>query len=143
VAGAVLLIDYGYARSEYYHPERAQGTLLCHYRQRAHADPLLLPGLQDITAHVDFTGVAEGGTECGWRLSGYTTQAHFLLDCGIERMLAQCMAGAGADYLRTASQVKTLLLPGEMGERFKAMLLTRNLQGAVRGFGGRDLRGRL
>jgi SAM-dependent MidA family methyltransferase len=142
-AGAALFIDYGYARREYYHAERAQGTLLCHYRHRAHADPLCLPGLQDITAHVDFTRVAEAAESMGLRVDGFTTQAHFLLDTGIESLLAAAMTGTPASDLRLAAQVKTLLLPGEMGERFKAMLLTRGLDVHVRGFGGRDLRSRL
>jgi SAM-dependent MidA family methyltransferase len=142
-AGAALFIDYGYARREYYHPERACGTLLCHYRHRAHADPLRLPGLQDITAHVDFTAVAEGAAALGFSVDGFTTQAHFLLDAGIETMLAAAMTGAIADDLRLAAQAKTLLLPGEMGERFKVMLLTRGLKNEVQGFRGRDLRGRL
>lgn len=142
-AGAALFIDYGYARREYYHPERACGTLLCHYRHRAHADPLLLPGLQDITAHVDFTAVAESAAAMGFSANGFTTQAHFLLDAGIEPMLAAAMTGGQMDDLRLAAQAKTLLLPGEMGERFKAMLLTRGLDAVPCGFGGRDLRSRL
>ncbi|HWS02561.1 MAG TPA: SAM-dependent methyltransferase [Gammaproteobacteria bacterium] len=142
-AGAALFIDYGYARREYYHAERAQGTLLCHYRHRAHANPLCLPGLQDITAHVEFTGIAEAAVNMGLRVDGFTTQAHFLLDAGIESLLAAAMTGAPAGDLQLAAQAKTLLLPGEMGERFKAMLLTRGLDVRVRGFGGRDLRSRL
>lgn len=141
--GAAIFIDYGYARHEYYRAERAQGTLLCHYRHRAHADPLRLPGLQDITAHVDFTAVAEAATAAGFAVGGYTTQAHFLLDNGIERMLAEATPDLSHDYLRLAAQAKTLLLPGEMGERFKALLLVRGLQKQISGFRGRDLRSRL
>ena len=141
--GAALFIDYGYARHEYYRAERAQGTLLCHYRHRAHAQPLLLPGLQDITAHVDFTAVAEAAQAAGLRIAGYTTQAQFLLDAGIEQMLAGVPPDATHDYLRLTAQAKTLLLPGEMGERFKAMLLTRDVHGEMSGFRGRDLRSRL
>lgn len=141
--GAALFIDYGYARHEYYRAERAQGTLLCHYRHRAHADPLLLPGLQDITAQVDFTAVAEAAQAAGLEVRGYTTQAHFLLDNGIEQLLTEASPVLSQDYLRQAAQVKTLLLPGEMGERFKAMLLVRDLERPVSGFQGRDLRGRL
>ena len=146
-AGAALFIDYGYPRSEYYHRERARGTLLAHYRHRAHADPLLLPGLQDLTAHVDFTAVAEAADALGLAVGGFSSQAHYLLDVGIEQLLADAMPGdrasAQSDYLRLAAQAKTLLLPGEMGERFKAILLQRGLEGRVPGFGGRDLRGRL
>ncbi len=142
-AGAALFIDYGYPRSDYYRAERAQGTLLCHYRHRAHADPLLLPGLQDITAQVDFTAVAEAAQAAGLDVRGFTTQAHFLLDNGIERLLAETTPDMVSEYLRLAAQAKTLLLPGEMGERFKAMLLTRGLTQQVSGFHGRDLRSRL
>ncbi|MFP5506076.1 MAG: class I SAM-dependent methyltransferase [Gammaproteobacteria bacterium] len=143
--GAALFVDYGYPRREYYHPERGRGTLLCHYRHRAHAEPLLLPGLQDITAHVDFTAVAEAADALGLCVAGFASQAQFLLDAGIEAMLAEALpqTGAQSDYLRLAAQAKTLLLPGEMGERFKAMLLMRGVNGPVAGFGGRDLRGRL
>ena len=146
-AGATLFIDYGYPRREYYHRERTRGTLLAHYRQRAHADPLLLPGLQDLTAHVDFTAVAEAADALGLAVDGFSSQAHYLLDAGIEQLLGAAMPGdrgsAQSDYLRLAAQAKTLLLPGEMGERFKAILLQRGLEGRVPGFGGRDLRGRL
>ena len=144
-AGAALFIDYGYPRREYYHAERRRGTLLCHYRHRAHAEPLLLPGLQDITAHVDFTAVAEAADAHGLRVGGFTAQAHYLLDAGIEGMLAEAFpeTGGHSAYLQLAAQAKTLLLPGEMGERFKALLLLRGMEGDVVGFGGRDLRGRL
>ena len=147
IAGAALFIDYGYPRREYYHRERCRGTLLCHYRHRAHADPLLLPGLQDITTYVDFTAVAEAADALGLKVGGFTSQAQYLLDSGLEQLLAQSLpaseAAAQSDYLRLAAQAKTLLLPGEMGERFKAMLLQRGVEGKVAGFGGRDLRGRL
>lgn len=143
VVGAALFIDYGYARHEYYHAERAQGTLLCHYRHRAHADPLRLPGLQDITAYVDFTRVAEAAERLGFSVDGFTSQAHFLLDTGIDALLAAAMTGVPEKDLSFTAQAKTLMLPGEMGERFKAMLLTRGVNAGVRGFGGRDLRGRL
>lgn len=147
VVGAALFVDYGYPRREYYHHERARGTLLAHYRHRAHADPLLLPGLQDLTAHVDFTAVAEAADALGLAVGGFSSQAQYLLDVGIEQLLADAMPahpdGAQSDYLRLAAQAKTLLLPGEMGERFKAILLQRGLEGRVPGFGGRDLRGRL
>lgn len=129
--GALLLVDYGYPRAAYYHPERAMGTLLCHYRQRAHSDPFLYPGLTDITAHVDFTAVAEAGTGAGLELAGYTTQAHFLMALGIAGM-------AGGD-VRLAQQVKLLTLPEEMGERFKAIGFTKDLDTHMQGFALRDL----
>jgi SAM-dependent MidA family methyltransferase len=141
--GLLLLIDYGYPRSEYYHPQRSSGTLLCHYRQHAHDDPLILPGLQDITAHVDFTAVAEAAVAAGLSVSGYTTQAHFLLDCGIDGLLTDAGPGGGVDYLRLAQQAKTLMLPGEMGERFQCIGLTRDLDIDIPGFQGQDLRYRL
>lgn len=141
--GACLFIDYGYAAHEYYHAQRSSGTLMCHYRHRAHADPLLLPGLQDITAYVDFTAVAEAGVELGWQLAGYTTQAHFLLQNDIEARLLAAQQTAPQEALRLAAQLKTLLLPGEMGERFKCLLLMRGLDASQADFGVRDLRDRL
>ena len=141
--GALLLIDYGYPRREYYHPQRASGTLMCHYRQRAHPDPLVLAGLQDITAYVDFTAVAEAGTSAGLELGGYTTQAHFLLACGVLELAAAAGPGPGREYLELARQVKQLTLPGEMGERFKVMALKRGIPGPLQGFTLQDQRGRL
>jgi len=141
--GMLLLIDYGYPRSEYYHQQRAHGTLLCHYRQHAHADPLILPGLQDITAHVDFTAVAEAAVGAGLAVSGYATQAHFLLDCGIDSLLQDAGPDGGIDYLRLAQQAKTLMLPGEMGERFQCIGLTRDLDTDIPGFRMQDMRYRL
>ena len=141
--GLLLLIDYGYPRREYLHPQRASGTLQCHYRQRAHDDVFFYPGLQDITAHVDFTAVAEAATAAGLQLAGYTTQAHFLIDCGLDRMLQSAGPADTADYLQLAQQAKTLILPGEMGERFQCMGLTRGLDIAIPGFRGHDMRGRL
>ena len=142
-AGALLLIDYGYPRREYYLPERADGTLRCHYRQRAHGDPLRLAGLQDITAHVDFTALAEAGHAAGLAVAGYTTQAHFLLGCGLDGLLAESDPNDTAAHLALMQQVRALTLPGEMGERFQALALTRGLDRPLRGFALRDLRGRL
>ena len=140
--GAALLIDYGLPRREIYLPERSGGTLRCHFRHRAHDDPLILPGLQDITAWVDFTTVAETAATCGWHLAGYATQAHFLLDGGIDiaAVAAQSLSPAS---LTRANELKTLLMPGEMGERFRVMALTRKLDVQPPGFGLRDLRDRL
>jgi SAM-dependent MidA family methyltransferase len=129
--GALLLLDYGYPRTAYYHQERSMGTLMCHYRQRAHDDPFLYPGLQDITAHVDFTAVAEAGTSSGLHLAGYTTQAHFLMALGVAGL-------AGAD-MKAAQQVKLLTLPEEMGERFKAIGFTKGVEASLSGFTLRDL----
>jgi SAM-dependent MidA family methyltransferase len=141
--GFMLFADYGYPRREYYHAQRTSGTLLCHYRHRAHDDPLLWPGLQDITAHVDFTAVAEAAVGAGLTVSGYTTQAHFLLDCGIDRMLQDAGPDGSASYLRLAQQARTLLLPGAMGERFQCIGLTRELDIDVPGFRRQDMRHRL
>jgi SAM-dependent MidA family methyltransferase len=141
--GLLLLIDYGYERDEYYHPQRSSGTLMCHYRQRAHDDPFLWPGLQDITAHVDFTAVAEAATVAGLAVSGYTNQAWLLLDCGLEGLLADAGATDTAAYLQLAQQAKTLILPGEMGERFKCIALTRGIEQDLPGFRMQDFRHRL
>ncbi|HFD78985.1 MAG TPA: SAM-dependent methyltransferase [Gammaproteobacteria bacterium] len=141
--GLLLLIDYGYGRREYYHPQRSMGTLMCHYRHQAHGDPLWLPGLQDITAYVDFTSVAEAAVAAGLQLQGYSSQARFLLGCGIEQLLAEADAADTRRYLQLSNEVKRLMLPGEMGERFKVIGFSRNLEVEVEGFGSPDLRGRL
>ena len=146
--GALLLMDYGYPRNAYYHPERSMGTLMCHYRQRAHDDPFLYPGLQDITAHVDFTAVAEAGTSAGLELAGYTTQAHLLMALGVAGLAGtddvQGRTNAAGDRmsgaaLRATQQVKLLTLPEEMGERFKAIGFSRGLERELSGFLLRDL----
>ncbi len=141
--GLVLLIDYGFPRHEYYHPQRTDGTLMCHYRHRAHTDPLILPGLQDITAHVEFTAMAEAATAAGLELYGYTTQAYFLLATGLEREL-QRIPDDLQQRLELSRQVKTLTLPHEMGELFKVMAVGRGLgELPLAGFALRDLRGKL
>ncbi|MGA8707197.1 MAG: SAM-dependent methyltransferase [Steroidobacteraceae bacterium] len=136
--GTLLLIDYGSPRHEYYHPQRDQGTLRCHYRQRAHDQPLLYPGVQDISAWVDFTCVAEGAVGAGLAVAGYCTQAAFLLATGIEGEVAS--ADGDLARARLASQARALLLPAEMGESFKVMALTRGLDEPLRGFALQDLR---
>jgi SAM-dependent MidA family methyltransferase len=141
--GLVLLIDYGYPRHELFHPQRSSGTLMCHYRQHAHADPLLWPGLQDITAHVNFTAVAEAAVAADLDVAGYTTQTYFLLDCGLEEFLLQSGQTDTTAYLQAAQQAKTLILPGEMGERFKCIGLTRGIDIPVPGFRLHDQRERL
>jgi SAM-dependent MidA family methyltransferase len=139
--GAALLIDYGLPRREYYHPQRYDGTLRCHFRQRAHQQPLRFPGLQDISAWVDFTRVAEAAVDAGLEVAGYCTQAAFLLANGIEADVAA--SDLTLDRARLASQARVLLLPGEMGESFKVMALTRELSAPLRGFQYQDLRGSL
>ncbi|MEY6431101.1 SAM-dependent methyltransferase [Thioalkalicoccus limnaeus] len=135
----ILLIDYGYPRSELYHPERRAGTLMCHHRHQAHGDPYRAIGLQDITAHVDFTAVARAAARAELALAGYSTQTHFLLGCGLDRLLAE----APEDPLALAQGAKQLVLPTAMGERFQVMGLTKGLEYPWRGFALRDLRGRL
>jgi SAM-dependent MidA family methyltransferase len=141
--GLMLLVDYGYPRREYYHPQRSTGTLMCHYRHRAHDNPFLWPGLQDITAHVDFTALAEAGLAAGLDVRGYTSQTYLLLDCGLDRLLQAAGPTDSVAYLRLAGEAKTLILPGEMGERFKCLGLGRGLAQPVPGFRGHDLRYRL
>ena len=143
VAGAVFLIDYGYPRSEYYHPQRSMGTLMCHYRHRAHPDPFRFVGLQDITAHVDFSAVAEAARAAGLAVQGYTTQAFFLLGCGLDRLLADSDPADSEVHLRLVQEVRRLTLPTEMGESFKVIALTRGIEGLLVGFSLRDLRDRL
>jgi SAM-dependent MidA family methyltransferase len=134
--GAVLITDYGLPRREYYHPDRTGGTLMCHYRHRAHADPFFRPGLQDITAWVDFSACAEAAEGVGMNVLGYTIQGAWL----IETLLSD---GAGLAQLQpsASANLKTLILPGEMGERFKVLLLGKGIDDI--GLSGRDLRTRL
>jgi SAM-dependent MidA family methyltransferase len=135
--GAILLIDYGLPRAQYYHPQRIDGTLRCHFKHRAHNDPLILVGVQDISSWVDFTRVAEAGEAAGLELCGFTTQAGFLIGSGIEELLL-----ADADDLtraRRTGEAGRLLLPAEMGEAFKVMALSRGLQKPLRGFTLQDL----
>jgi SAM-dependent MidA family methyltransferase len=141
--GVLLFIDYGYPRREFYHPERTEGTLICHYRHRAHADPFILPGLQDITAFVDFTAVAEAGHAHGLAVAGYTTQGYFLIACGLDKLLTELQSREPERYPEYAHQAKRLTLPGEMGERFKAIALTKGWEAPLLGFGLYDQRARL
>jgi SAM-dependent MidA family methyltransferase len=143
VEGYMILVDYGYTRREYYHAERRQGTLMCHFRHRAHADPYLLPGLQDMTANVDFTALATAALQQGFKLSGYTTQAHFLIDSGLEQMLSVSDPADVKRHMQLMQGVKKLTLPAEMGERFKVMALARAEKTELSGFHSRDMRERL
>jgi SAM-dependent MidA family methyltransferase len=141
--GTLLLIDYGFPRAEFYHTQRAQGTLMCHYRHQAHDDPLRLVGLQDITAHVDFSAIAEAGIDAGLELLGYTSQAAFLLGSGLEQIMGASDPGDTRAHLELTQQIKKLTLPHEMGELFKVMALARNVHEALPGFTFQDRRGRL
>jgi SAM-dependent MidA family methyltransferase len=138
--GAALWFDYGLPRSHYYLPERHDGTLLCHFRQRAHENPFIHPGLQDISAWVDFTALAEacGPAEC--ELAGFTTQAYFLAGLGIDREMRVIAGEDDNQFARLANQARRLMLPGEMGERFKVMAWTRGVQRELSGFALQDLR---
>jgi SAM-dependent MidA family methyltransferase len=138
-AGAALFIDYGLPRRAYYHPERAAGTMMCHYRHRAHTDPFLWPGLQDISAWVDFTAVADAGLAADLELLGFTTQAAFLLESGADEVITEA---AGTDP-GLAAAGRRLLLPGEMGERFKVMGFGRGRVPPLPGLTLSDLSGSL
>jgi len=142
-AGAVLFIDYGLPRRQYYRAERSEGTLLCHYKHRFHDDALFAIGVQDIGAWVDFTAVAEAASAAGLRVAGFATQAHFLIGCGIEHYLANLPDQPITDRVQLARQAMVLTLPGEMGERFKVIGLTANYEHPLRGFSTRDLLGSL
>lgn len=136
--GALLLIDYGFPRHEYYHPQRNAGTLMCHYRHRAHTDPFYLPGLQDITTHVDFTAIVEAGCQAGLDLLGYTTQSSFLFNCGLTDVLARTPVDDALRYLPLANAVQKLVSPAEMGEIFKVIALGKGISQALQGFAAGD-----
>ena len=154
--GLVLVFDYGYGEAEYYHPDRAGGTLCCHYRHHFHDDPLVLPTLQDITASVNFSALARAGGAAGMERVGFTTQAWFLIACGLTELLAEAgsvpgqsdgNAGGPARYATDAHAVRRLTLPGEMGERVRVLALGRDLgeeaRGSLVGFGERRFDNRL
>lgn len=137
--GALLFIDYGFGAREYYHPQRHRGTLMCHYRHHAHDDPFFLPGLQDITAHVDFTAVAEVAIDHGAHFLGYTSQAHFLINNGILDLLRETPSENVREYLPLSGQIQKLTSPAEMGELFKVIALGKGMEQPLAGF----LRGNL
>ena len=141
--GVILLIDYGFPAHEYYHAERSEGTLMCHYRHRAHADPFFLPGLQDITSHIDFSAVARAGREAGMELLGYTGQAQFLINCGITDIMLRTPPENAAAYLPQAAAAQQLLSPSEMGELFKVIALGKDYAGPLVGFASGDRRASL
>ena len=139
-SGAVFWFDYGLPRAQYYLPERHDGTLVCHFRQRLSDDPFANIGLQDITAWVDFTRVAEASREAGFELAGFTTQAHFLAGLNIDQEMQLAAGGDANHFARLANQARQLMMPGEMGERFKAMAWLRGLDLPLSGFALLDLR---
>ncbi len=141
--GAALLIDYGFPQREFYHPQRAEGTLMCHFRHHAHADPLLYPGLQDITTHVDFTAMADAALEGGLEILGYTSQARFLMNAGLIEILTGLDPHDAAGYAKVVGPVQKLLSEAEMGELFKVMAVGRGLDVPLMGFTSGDRRDRL
>lgn len=145
--GLALFIDYGYTRRDYYAPYRRDGTLVCHYRHRVHSDPFQWPGLTDISASVDFTALAEAADDCGLEVCGYTTQAMFLLSSGLDTIMAGFEDLSETERVAMNNQVRSLTLPGEMGERFQIMALGRGLDeqlcDELQGFSAADLRYRL
>lgn len=140
--GAAILIDYGFPQAEYYHPQRLQGTLMCHFRHHAHDQPLVLPGLQDITAHIDFTAMADAAMAGGLDVLGYTSQARFLMNCGLIELIGT-PAQEPADRARQHTAINTLVSEAEMGELFKVLAVGRGLDGPLPGFLRGDRRDRL
>ena len=133
-AGMVLILDYGFPAGEYYHSQRRDGTVMAHYRHRAIDDPFFLPGLADLTAHVDFSAIAHAAVAGGMSVAGYATQARFLINCGILDALARTGDPQSASYLREAAAVQKLLSPAEMGELFKVLALTKDIDEELIGF---------
>ena len=136
--GAMIFIDYGFPRREYYHPQRHMGTLRAHYRHHALDDPFYLPGLCDLTAHVDFSAIAEAATQSGLQLAGYTSQAGFLINAGITDLLGRTSPDDAAAYLPQANALQRLISPAEMGELFKVIAFTRGLDWPGAGFARGD-----
>ncbi len=141
--GVILLLDYGYPRKEYYFEERNKGTLICHYQHLVNEAPLHHTGLQDITASVDFTAVAESADDAGLTVSGFTSQATFLTNCDLEPLFMKALEENPNDQYKLAQQVRTLSLPAEMGERFKCIALSKNYEKCLKGFSNMDQRVRL
>lgn len=137
-AGAVLLLDYGFAAPEYYHPQRSQGTLMCHYRHHSHTEPFLWPGLNDITAHVDFSGLARAATAAGFSLLGYTSMAAFLMNAGVLDELAELPREPEQFWFAQAQAVQQLISEAEMGALFKVIAFERGMQAPVSAFGFGD-----
>src|SRR5688572_23263690 len=136
--GAILVIDYGFPAREFFHPQRSMGTLACHYRQRVHGDPFYLPGLQDVTAHVDFSALARAAREGGLEVLGYANQARFLVNCGITDVLAAENPADVKRYLPAAAAVQKLLSPAEMGELFKVLAVGKGVPQPLIGFTNGD-----
>jgi SAM-dependent MidA family methyltransferase len=133
-AGAAIFIDYGFPEREFYHPQRSMGTMRCHYRHRFHGDPFFMPGLQDITAHVDFSALARAAEQGGAEVEGFTTQAYFLISCGLAVMVSAGDPTITLSRLKATSAVHRLISPAEMGELFKVMGIERGMGGPLLGF---------
>lgn len=138
--GVIVLIDYGFPRHEYYHEQRSQGTLMCHYRHRTHPDAFVYPGLQDITAHVDFTAMADAALEANMRVIGYTNQVSFLMGAGLMELADLNEDGEVKEQIKITSQIKKLTLPHEMGELFKVIGFSKDCDISLPAFEFRDLR---
>jgi SAM-dependent MidA family methyltransferase len=132
--GVIILLDYGFPAREYYHPQRNLGTLMCHYQHYSHIEPLLYVGLQDITAHVDFSSVAHAGFSRGLQLSGFCSQAQFLMNCGILELMSQVPAHDMANYAPLAAAAQKLLSPAEMGDLFKVIAFSKEIEEPLLGF---------
>jgi len=133
-AGVALFIDYGFPQREYYHPQRSMGTLRCHYRHRFHGDPFFLPGLQDITAHVDFSAMGAAAESAGCEVLGFTTQAYFLISCGLAVLVSGGDPNMTLSRLKATSAVHRLISPSEMGELFKVLAFGKGINGPLLGF---------
>lgn len=136
--GAILMVDYGFSAREYYHPQRNLGTLMCHYQHYAHTDPLYYVGLQDITAHVDFTSIAHAGVKAGLEFAGFTSQAQFLMNCGMLNLMSQVPAEDMANYVPLAAAAQKLLSPAEMGDLFKVIAFVKQIESPLMGFSTGD-----
>ncbi len=136
--GAILVIDYGFPAHEYFHPQRSMGTLACHYRHHVHSDPFYLPGLQDVTAHVDFSALAQAAADAGLEVLGFSNQAQFLVNCGITDLLAEENPADPKRYLPAAAAAQKLLSPSEMGELFKVLALGKGVSQPLLGFSSGD-----
>jgi SAM-dependent MidA family methyltransferase len=136
--GVIMMVDYGFSAREYYHPQRNLGTLMCHYQHYAHVDPLIYVGLQDVTAHVDFTSIADAGERSGLELMGFCSQAQFLMNCGILEIMSQVSPHDMARYAPLAAAAQKLLSPAEMGDLFKVIALGKGLNQALIGFASGD-----
>ena len=141
--GALLVVDYGFPAREYFHPQRSMGTLACHYRHHVHDDPFYLPGLQDVTAHVDFSALSGAATDAGLDVLGYANQAQFLVNCGITELLAEENPADPKRYLPAAAAAQKLLSPSEMGELFKVLAVGKGVKGSLMGFSRGDRSGTL